>query len=83
MSGIATDDGVPNPRHAWIALAMSTMAFSVCFAAWLIYGVLITWLVAQQVFFFTTTQVGWLIGVPVLTGSIFRLPVGVLTDRYG
>ncbi len=26
---------------------------------------------------------GWLIGIPVLTGAIFRLPLGVLTDTYG
>ena len=26
---------------------------------------------------------GWLIGIPVLTGSITRLPVGILTDKYG
>lgn len=27
--------------------------------------------------------IGWLLGVLVLVGSIFRLPVGILTDKYG
>lgn len=26
---------------------------------------------------------GWLIGIPVLTGSIFRLPLGIVTDKWG
>ncbi len=65
------------------ALILSTAAFSICFSAWLIYGVLLTWLTGNQVFQFDKGQIGWLIGVPVLTGSILRLPVGILTDRYG
>jgi NNP family nitrate/nitrite transporter-like MFS transporter len=46
-------------------------------------GVLITFLVGNRVFAFDKAEMGWLIGIPVLTGSIFRLPVGVLTDKYG
>ena len=26
---------------------------------------------------------GWLIGIPVVTGSLFRLPLGVATDQWG
>ncbi len=64
-------------------LAANTAAFMVCFAVWMMYGVLVTFLVDQQVFAFTKAQMGWLIGIPVLTGSLFRLPAGMLTDRYG
>jgi NNP family nitrate/nitrite transporter-like MFS transporter len=64
-------------------LAANTAAFMVCFAVWMMYGVLVTFLVDQQVFAFTKAQIGWLIGIPVLTGSLFRLPAGMLTDRYG
>lgn len=64
-------------------LTANTAAFAVCFAVWTMYGVLVTFLVDQQVFAFTKTQVGWLIGIPVLTGSVFRLPAGMLADRYG
>src|SRR3989304_10447677 len=64
-------------------LAMNTLAFTVCFASWLIYGVLITFLVDNKVFTFDKAQIGWLIGIPILTGAIGRLPVGILTDKYG
>jgi NNP family nitrate/nitrite transporter-like MFS transporter len=62
---------------------MSTLAFAVCFACWLLNGVLITFLVDSQTFTFSKAQMGWLLGLPVLTGSIARLPVGLLTDRFG
>ncbi len=70
-------------RRAYIALAMNTLAFTVCFACWMMNGVLITYLVDNGVYAWTESQIGWLIGTPVLTGSITRLPVGILTDKYG
>ncbi len=64
-------------------LAMNTLAFTVCFACWMTNGVLVTYLVENQVFNWSESQIGWLIGIPVLSGAIFRLPVGILTDKYG
>ncbi|MEE9271053.1 MAG: MFS transporter [Candidatus Krumholzibacteria bacterium] len=64
-------------------LSANTFAFTVCFAVWMMNGVLITFLVDNGVYSFTKAQMGWLIGIPVLTGSLFRLPAGMLTDRYG
>lgn len=64
-------------------LTMNTLAFTVCFAVWMMNGVLVTFLVENAVFSWDQAQMGWLIGIPVLTGSITRLPVGLLTDRYG
>lgn len=64
-------------------LTGNTVAFGVCFAVWMMYGVLITFLVDQQLFAFSKVQMGWLIGIPVLTGSVFRLPAGMLADRFG
>lgn len=64
-------------------LTVNTLSFVVCFASWMMYGVLITYLVDNGLCSFDKAQMGWLIGTPVLTGSIFRLPVGVWTDRYG
>jgi NNP family nitrate/nitrite transporter-like MFS transporter len=64
-------------------LAASTGAFTACFAVWMLYGVLVTFLVDQRYFQFSRTEIGWLIGAPVLTGALFRLPAGVLADRYG
>ena len=52
-------------------LFFSTFAFTICFAAWMLNGVLVTYLVDNHVFEWSGVQVGWLMGIPVLTGSIF------------
>ena len=64
-------------------LAVNTLAFTVCFAAWMLNGVLVTFLATNQVFDWGPVEIGWLMGIPVLTGSIFRLPAGMLTDKFG
>jgi MFS transporter, NNP family, nitrate/nitrite transporter len=66
-----------------IVLVMNTFAFTICFAVWMMNGVLITYLVDNDIYSWNKAQIGWLIGVPVLTGSVLRLPVGVLSDKYG
>ena len=70
------------PAKAIRVLIMNTLAFTVCFAAWMLNGVLVTFLVEHGVFHWTESQIGWLIGIPVLSGSIVRLPIGMLTDKY-
>jgi len=64
-------------------LVLNTLAFTVCFACWMTNGVLMTFLVDNGLQKWSPSDLGWLIGIPVLSGSIFRLPIGVLTDRYG
>jgi NNP family nitrate/nitrite transporter-like MFS transporter len=64
-------------------LAVNTLAFTVCFAAWMLNGVLVTFLASNQVFEWGPVEIGWLLGIPVLTGAIFRLPAGILTDKFG
>ncbi len=64
-------------------LFFNTLAFTVCFAVWMLNGVLVTFLVNNQVFDWDPVKIGWLMGIPVLTGAIFRLPAGILTDKYG
>lgn len=64
-------------------LFLNTLAFTICFAAWMINGVLVTFLSTNQIFNWGPVEIGWLLGIPVLTGSIFRLPAGMLTDKYG
>ena len=65
------------------ALFFNTLAFTVCFAAWMLNGVLVTFLVDNQVFDWGPAEIGWLMGLPVLTGALFRLPAGILTDKFG
>ncbi|WP_269222406.1 MFS transporter [Flavobacterium sp. IMCC34518] len=64
-------------------LFLNTLAFTVCFACWTLNGVLVTFLVDNGIFKWDVVQVGWLLGIPILTGSIMRLPIGILTDKYG
>lgn len=64
-------------------LFFNFLAFTVCFAVWMLNGVLVTFLVENHLYDWTPVQMGWLIGIPVLTGSVFRLPLGMLTDKYG
>ncbi len=70
-------------RKAYSVLAMNTLAFTVCFAVWTMNGVLVTHLVTTGAFDWSALQIGVLMATPVLTGSLLRLPVGLLTDRYG
>ncbi len=62
---------------------MNTLAFMVCFAAWMMNGVLVTFLVEHRVYPWDQAQMGFLIGAPVLTGALMRLPMGILTDKFG
>src|ERR1035437_8287498 len=64
-------------------LFFNTFAFSICFAVWVFNGVMVTFLVDHGIYNWSLIQVGWLMGIPILTGSIFRLPLGMLTEKYG
>ena len=56
------------------ALTMATISFTVCFAAWVINAILITFLVSNAVFDFSDSQVAWLLSFPILTGALTRVP---------
>lgn len=75
-------DTKPDGR-AWVVLAMNTIAFTFCFACWTMNGVLVTYLISNGIFDWSKTQMAVLLATPILTGSVMRLPVGLLTDRYG
>lgn len=68
-------------QQAWSVLLSSTFAFMVCFAVWTMFSVLGIPLKAELNL--NETQFGLLIATPVLTGSLVRVPLGILTDRYG
>ncbi|MDQ6701452.1 MAG: MFS transporter, partial [Acidobacteriota bacterium] len=70
-------------RQSFQALAMTTAAFAVCFACWVINSILVTALTSSGIVPFSESQVGWLIAAPALTGSLSRLPLGMLADRFG
>src|SRR5262249_38669193 len=62
-------------------LILSTISFALCFAMWGLIGALAPLL--RQNFELTNTQAALLVVVPVLLGSLARIPAGMLTDRFG
>jgi NNP family nitrate/nitrite transporter-like MFS transporter len=64
-------------------LVMNTLAFTIAFAARLSNGVLITYFISNGILDWTAVEMGTVIGIPVLTGALFRLPMGILTDKFG
>ena len=69
-------------RHRQFAvLSSSTVAFTVCFAVWMIFAVIGVPIKAQLNL--NETQFGLLASMPVLTGALVRLPLGLWGDKYG
>jgi NNP family nitrate/nitrite transporter-like MFS transporter len=60
---------------------LGTLSFAVCFAAW---GLISAFAPRfREMFALSPSQTSLLIAVPVLLGSLGRLPVGMLADRFG
>ncbi|GAA4959644.1 MFS transporter [Actinoplanes utahensis] len=66
---------------AGLMLALATVGFAVNFWAWALLSPLATGF--QAVLDLTPFQQALLVAVPVVVGSVGRIPVGALTDRYG
>ncbi len=69
------------PRGATLALALATLALAVNFWAWNLLGPLAP--TYKTLLALTPLQVSLLVAVPALIGSLARIPIGALTDRYG
>src|SRR5688500_15584023 len=66
---------------SWRPLILSTLSFAISFAAWGLIGGLAP--VFTDLYKLSASQTALLVAVPVLLGSLARLPMGMLTDRYG
>ncbi|MBX9913840.1 MAG: NarK/NasA family nitrate transporter [Pseudomonadaceae bacterium] len=64
-----------------LVLGMSTLAFTVCFMVWMMFAIL--GVPVKELLQLNETQFGLLAATPVLTGSLIRLPLGLLTDKFG
>ena len=62
-------------------LSMNTIAFTACFAVWVMFSII--GIPIKELLALNDTQFGLLVATPILTGSLARLPVGILTDKYG
>jgi NNP family nitrate/nitrite transporter-like MFS transporter len=71
----------PAPEGRGMALGMSTLAFTVCFAVWTIFSII--GIQIKKDLGLSDTQFGLLVGTPILTGSLIRLLLGVWTDQHG
>ncbi len=68
-------------KKAGMALTLSTLAFAISFAVW---GMIAPMAKTFQSALHLSEQQAWLlIATPVILGSILRLPMGMLADRYG
>jgi NNP family nitrate/nitrite transporter-like MFS transporter len=77
----ATATATAIPARAWSVLIASTLAFTVCFMVWMMFGVI--GIPIQRQLNLNATEFGLLTAMPVLTGSLVRVPLGIWTDRYG
>jgi NNP family nitrate/nitrite transporter-like MFS transporter len=62
-------------------LIVSTLAFTTCFMVWMMFGVI--GVPIKQELKLNATEFGILTAMPVLTGSLTRVPLGMWTDKYG
>lgn len=62
-------------------LALATLSFALCFAAWGLIGAVAPHF--REALGLSGTATGLLIATPVLLGSLARLPMGALGDRFG
>lgn len=65
----------------WYALFVAMLGMMVTFTIWGALSPLAT--LFQSELLLNHTQVSILIAIPVLLGSVMRIPMGLLTDRYG
>ena len=89
VTSVAAQAGAPTgeapqvfqTRKQYSVLAMNMLAFTVNFAVWTMFSVIGIRIKAQLGL--NETEFGLLVATPILTGSLIRLPLGILTDRFG
>ncbi len=69
------------PRGATSVIVMSTLAFTLMFAAWMMFGIL--GIPIRDELGLTDVQLSWISAAAILNGSLWRLPAGIMADRYG
>lgn len=72
-----SDESGPRLRVMWL----SFIGFTLLFGAWTMFGVL--GIPIRTEMGLSTTDFGWLVAVAILNGSLWRMPFGILADRYG
>ncbi|WP_353082947.1 MFS transporter, partial [Tessaracoccus lapidicaptus] len=68
-------------KGAGRVMTMSTTAFTLMFAVWLMFGIL--GVPIQKELGLTDVELSWISALAVLNGSMWRLPAGIIADRIG
>ena len=71
----------PVPPKAWSVLAASTWAFTACFMVWMMFAAI--GIPLRKQLGLNQAEFGLLASMPVLSGSLVRIPLGMWTDKYG
>lgn len=72
---------VPLNPYRWYVLLIATLGMAFTFSIWSGLSPLAP--TFQTALHLSHTEVSILIAIPILSGSILRIPLGFLTDRYG
>ena len=67
--------------QALSVLIASTFAFTVCFMVWMMFAVI--GIPIKKTLGLNATEFGLMTAMPVLSGSLIRVPLGIWTDKYG
>jgi len=80
---VSSEAPVPSsvPPQANRMLVLSTAAFGASFAVWIIFSII--GIQIQEELGLSESQFGLLISLPILTGSISRLFLGIASERFG
>lgn len=81
MSANNATTSAGNSGRALSVLIVSTLAFTVCFMVWMMFGVI--GIPIKKQLGLNATEFGLLTATPVLTGSLIRVPLGIWTDKFG
>jgi NNP family nitrate/nitrite transporter-like MFS transporter len=63
------------------ALLLSTVAMIIAFAVWSVFSPIASTL--QEQYHLSETQRSFIIVIPILLGSIMRIPMGIIADKFG
>jgi NNP family nitrate/nitrite transporter-like MFS transporter len=84
VDGVAGRAIGPRSGSPWLMLAVATVGFAVNFWAWALLSPLGPLFRTEGTLGrLSESDVALLVAVPVLVGSLGRIPVGALTDRFG
>ena len=78
---ISNHSSPTTPSGNNLQLALATGAFAICFA---VFGSVSAMMpILKKTLALNPVQVSIALAIPVLLGSLGRIPLGMLTDRYG